>query len=192
MLAPLNPFREFPVLELDNGRTFFEPSVIVECIDQSFAGPALLPDDPQATLEVRQIERIVDSRLNRCRQLLLDDSQLSPQDRDGPPVCKARKDLDTTCGMLDARLEHNEWLVGDTFTIADCCAAPTLHYLGMVHDIEPFLHLNAYLSRLYTRPSVTRTLRDGVPQMKALLSKMNYPLSWEPAFELPSVGNRYA
>lgn len=43
-------------------------------------------------------------------------------------VAEARGRLDTAYGMLEAQLAANEFLAGDTFTIADCAAAPGLFY----------------------------------------------------------------
>lgn len=54
--------------------------------------------------------------------------------------------------------------MGDTFSMADCAAAPALHYANLV---EPFsaAHVNvaAYLARLQSRPSFARVLQEAEP-----------------------------
>ena len=59
------------------------------------------------------------------------------------------------------------WAVGDSFTMADCAAAPALFYADMV---QPFgaSHpaATAYLRRLKERPSFARVLEEAEPYMK--------------------------
>ncbi|HVJ15489.1 MAG TPA: glutathione binding-like protein, partial [Polyangiaceae bacterium] len=56
------------------------------------------------------------------------------------------------------------WAAGDSFTVADCAAAPALFYADIV---EPFStshpHLAAYFERLLQRPAVARTLAEARP-----------------------------
>jgi glutathione S-transferase len=56
-----------------------------------------------------------------------------------------------------------EWVAGD-FSLADCAAAPALHY---AEKVEPFTgthpKLAAYLKRLQDRPSFARVLTEAEP-----------------------------
>src|SRR4051795_11114101 len=59
-LAALWPLGRFPVL-VDDGRTVVESSIIIEHLDRRHSGPArLIPDDPDAALEVRFMDRFFD------------------------------------------------------------------------------------------------------------------------------------
>src|SRR5687767_1177511 len=55
------PIAKMPVL-VDDGRPLFESSVIVEYVDRREPGATrLVPDDPEAALEVRMMDRIFDN-----------------------------------------------------------------------------------------------------------------------------------
>ena len=69
--------------------------------------------------------------------------------------------------MIEGDMSSKEWAVGESFTLADCAAAPALFYANIV---QPFgsTHPNvtAYLDRLMKRPSYARALKEAEPYMK--------------------------
>ena len=56
---------------------------------------------------------------------------------------------------------------GESFSIADCAAAPALFYAAIVAPF-PSNHTNlaAYFERLMARPSVRRVIREARPYFK--------------------------
>ena len=79
-------------------------------------------------------------------------------------MAEARTALDTAYAWLEARLDGRAWAAGDTFTMADCAAAPSLFYADWVHPIEErFPRLRAYRARLLARPSIARAVEEGRP-----------------------------
>jgi glutathione S-transferase len=62
------------------------------------------------------------------------------------------------------------WAMGETFTLADCSAAPALFYgnrfFGPFRDTHP--KALAYLDRLMARPSYARALEEAKPFMHLL------------------------
>ena len=85
-------------------------------------------------------------------------------DRDPYGVNEARTMLETIYAWLDARMAGRTWAVGDTFTLADCAAAPSLFYADWTHEIPArFASLKAYRARLLARPSVARAVDGGRP-----------------------------
>jgi glutathione S-transferase len=76
----------------------------------------------------------------------------------------ARALLDKAYGWLEQRLAGRAWAAGDAFSLADCAAAPSLHYADKVHGFRGrFPLLGAYLDRLEARPSVARVLKEAEP-----------------------------
>ncbi len=76
---------------------------------------------------------------------------------------KGRAILDRSYAWLDAHLGTN-WAIGDSFTMADCAAAPSLFYADWVHPIPDKLErLKAYRARLLARPSVARAVDEARP-----------------------------
>ena len=60
-LAALWPMKRFPLL-VDNGRPVIETTIIIEHLQRFHPGPVqLIPDEPQAALEARMMDRYFDN-----------------------------------------------------------------------------------------------------------------------------------
>ena len=67
---------------------------------------------------------------------------------------------------LEANLPDREWAAGDTFTLADCAAAPALFYADWVDEIgEDRPRLKAYRARLLAHPAVSKSV-EGARQYR--------------------------
>ncbi|MBN8799234.1 MAG: glutathione S-transferase family protein, partial [Stenotrophomonas nitritireducens] len=56
------------------------------------------------------------------------------------------------------------WATGDTFTLADCAAAPSLLYADWTHRIDgTWPVLRDYRARLLARPSFARAVEEARP-----------------------------
>jgi glutathione S-transferase len=119
-LAALWPIKRFPVL-VENGRSVLEASCIIEYLQLHHPGPVrLIPDDPDAALEVRMLDRFFDQYVSTPQQKFVYDA-LRPQDsRDPHGVGEAAAMLDKAYAWLDARMEGRSWAVGEAFSLADC------------------------------------------------------------------------
>ena len=162
--AALWPIGKFPVLE-DDGRVIGEASIIIEHLDLHHPGPVrLVPSDPGQALEVRLLDRIFDNYISTPQQTIIFNSIRPEADRDPYGDRQARDMLDRTYGWLDGYLDGRTWAVGDTFTLADCAAAPALFYADWTHRIdEGFANLHAYRRRLLARPSFARAGDEARP-----------------------------
>ncbi|WP_391345743.1 glutathione S-transferase family protein [Azospirillum sp. A23] len=162
--AALWPLGRFPVL-VDNGRTVVESSIIIEHLDLHHAGPIRwLPDDGDAALEVRLMDRFFDNYIMTPMQAPVLESIRPDTTRLDEVKEKARRDLDTAYAWLEERLSGRRWAAGDSFTMADCAAAPSLFYADWVHRIGPsFPQLRDYRSRLLAWPSIARAVDEGRP-----------------------------
>jgi glutathione S-transferase len=82
-------------------------------------------------------------------------------------VEQARSALNVAYGMIEDDMGGKEWAVGESFTIADCAAAPALYFANIVQPFGPaHSNLAAYLDRLMKRPSFARAQREAEPFMK--------------------------
>jgi glutathione S-transferase len=162
--ARLWPIRRFPVL-VDGGRTILEASIIIEYLQIHHPGPVtLIPKDPDAAIEARMLDRFFDNYVMTPQGRCVHDALRPPQDRDPFGVAEARTMLDTAYAWLDARMSDREWAAGDSFSLADCAAAPSLFYADWTHEIPAALtHLKAYRARLLARPSFARAVDEGRP-----------------------------
>ena len=158
------PLRRFPLL-VDDGRSVVESSIIIEYLQQRHAGPVrLLPDAPEAALEVRFLDRFFDLHVMDAAQHAVNGA-ISGDDvkrRDG--MALSIEKLDRAYAWLETRLAASGWACGDDFTMADCAAAPALFYADWVHPIAgDYPVLRRYRSRLLARPSFARAVDDARP-----------------------------
>lgn len=161
-LAALWPMKRFPLLR-ENGRVVMEATVIIEYLQVHHAGPVkLIPDDPGLALEVRMLDRVFDNYVMTPQGKFVFDALRPDGSRDPYGVDEARRMLDTSYAWLDKRLAGRTWIVGDTFTLADCAAAPSLFYADWTHRIpEQYANLTAYRARLLARPSFARAVDEA-------------------------------
>ena len=163
-LAALWPIKRFPVL-VDGDRTVLESSTIIEYLDVHHPGPVrLIPEDRDAAIEVRMLDRVFDNYVMSAAQRPVYDA-LRPADcRDPIAVAEARSMLETAYAWLDQWLATRTWAAAGVFSLADCAAAPSLFYADWVHEIDAkFTHLRAYRARLCARPSFARAIEEARP-----------------------------
>jgi glutathione S-transferase len=162
-LASLWPLKRFPVL-VDQGRTILEATTIIEYLQSHHPGSTRLVPHGDAGIEVRMLDRVFDNYVMTPMQKIVLD-QLRPEpDRDAYGVTEARGVLDSIYGWLDERVADRTWVAGDTFTLADCAAAPSLFYADWVHPIPPTCtNLRACRARLLAHPAVARAVDEARP-----------------------------
>jgi glutathione S-transferase len=163
-LKRLWPLKRFPVL-VDNGRTVLEASIIIEHLGLHHPGPvALLPRDQKAALDVRTMDRVFDNYIMTPMTKLVTNQIRLEGDRDAYGVAEARTTLDTAYRWLDQVMATRTWAAGETFSLADCAAAPSLFYADWAHAIDAKLtHLRAYRARLLARSSFARAVEEARP-----------------------------
>ena len=158
------PIGRFPVLrDTARGRSHGESSIIVEYVDGlSDSGPPLIPADHDRALAVREWDRLLDNYVHIQMQKIVGD-RLRPEGRHDPQgVEDARALIETAFGVLERAFDGDAWLVGNTFTLADCAAAPPLFYAEkLVGFRNRYPRLSAYFGRLLDRPSFQRVIEDA-------------------------------
>jgi glutathione S-transferase len=158
------PIGKFPLLE-DGARLVPESSVIIEYLALHYPGQvALLPADPAQALEVRRLDRLVDSYVTHPMQKIVLDRIRPADGKDPLGVAEAREMLERAYGVLEAELGDRSWAAGESFTLADCSAAPALFYAERCVSFQSgHPRLAAYFERLRTRPSFARVLAEAEP-----------------------------
>ncbi len=171
-LAQLWPPASIPVL-VDGDLVLPESTTIIEQLDSYGDAPPMIPSDPAAALQARLWDRISDGYVMTPLQKIVGDSLRPEPDRDVYGVAEARTRLEQAYALLDGQLTDT-WLAGPDFTIADCAAAPALHYTWVVHRWDRAEHprLTRYVERVMARPSVARVI-DEAREYRVL-----FPLPW--------------
>jgi glutathione S-transferase len=159
------PMGKFPILlDSDRDRMVTETSVIVEYLDAHYPGTTrFIPEDLDAALEVRRWDRVFDHLNTTMSKIVVDNIRPEGQ-RDPYGVEEAKRIVASIYAVIETQLGAREYIVGDSFTLADCSAAPALWYatrnvpLGEKHPL-----IAAYLDRLKARPSFARAVRESEP-----------------------------
>ena len=78
----------------------------------------------------------------------------------------SRAQLRAAYAVAEAEITGKRWAIGESFSMADCAAAPALFYAKRV---EPFgdacPELQGYFARLCARPSYARVLEEAAPYL---------------------------
>ena len=160
------PVGKFPVIR-DEARDHIVPesSIIIEYLDQHHPGATkFIPADPEQARQTRMRDRFYDLHIHNHMQKIVGD-RIRPADKKDPlGVEQARAAMKTALDMVDQEMASKTWAMGNTFTMADCAAAPALFYADKVMPFaETHKNAAAYLVRLMQRPSYARTLKEAEP-----------------------------
>lgn len=175
-LAAVWPPASIPIL-FDDGAVIPESSIVVEHLDRHGDAPPLVPTDPADALQARLWDRMIDGHVATPVQKIVGDVLRPDGAKDAHGVAEAHAALDVAYTTLDRQLEGREydgWLADAEFTLADCSAAPALHYADAVHPLDRAAHpaLSSYLDRVLARPSVARVIDEARPYREL------FPLPW--------------
>lgn len=172
------PTGKIPLLsDEEKGRIVPETTIMIEYLDQHYRGAQpLFPQDQSTRLEARLWDRLFDLYVEVPMQKLVADNFRAEGEHDVRGVAEASSILRMAYGMIERGIGDRPWAAGDSFSIADCSAAPALFYAAIV---EPFpqghARLTAYFERLMARPSIKRTLNEARPFFKLFPLKDSIP-----------------
>lgn len=153
---------KFPVIhDGARSRSLPESTIIIEYLDRHFpGGRRMIPDDPEAALDVRLWDRILDTYVHAPMQEIVGHHLRAS----GADTSVYRSQLEAAYRLLDGQLAAREWVAGEGFSLADCAAAPALFYAStLVSFPGECVHLGRYFDRLTDRPSVRRTIDEAKP-----------------------------
>jgi glutathione S-transferase len=163
------PIGKMPVLRDEaRNRMITESSVIIEYLQRFYPGrTAFVPDDAEQALHVRQRDRFFDFYVNDPLGKIVTDKLRPHGQSDTAGVAEAKARIETAYGLIDKEMATKPWACGETFTLADCAAAPPLFYAEKLLPFrDRYRHLAAYFDRLSQRPSYARAAREAEPYLK--------------------------
>ncbi len=151
----INPKGYVPLLELDDGQRLSEGPAIVQYIADQAPASKLAP--PAGTMErYRLMEwlNFVTSELHKSFSPLFNPAM--------PEEGKAlmRKKIGDRLAWVDTQLEGKQYLLGDTFTVADAylfTVAGWGKHVGI--DTSSLANLGAYMTRVAARPAVQAAMK---------------------------------
>ena len=157
----VNPRGYVPVLELDNGERLTEGPAIVQYLADQKPGSGLVP--PAGSIERYRVQEwlnFITSELHKS---------FGPIFRPTTPDAFkdiSRENLGKRLGWLDKQLAGKQYLMGDTFTVADAYLFTVLRWSGRIKlDLSPYTNVTAYMDRVQARPKVQEAMKvEGLIQ----------------------------
>ncbi len=152
----INPLGYVPVLEMDNGEIMLEGPAIVQYLADLAPEKNLAP--PRDSFERYRLQEwlnFLSSELHKTFGALFNPGL----DEKAQAVFKdlIRQRLDE----LVHRMEGNEYLMGDTFSVADAYLFTILGWAPFVQfDLSPWPTLGEYQGRIGSRPAVQAALKE--------------------------------
>jgi glutathione S-transferase len=129
-LLAASPLGKIPYLSTPQG-CLCESQVILEYLEATCPEPPLLPRDPFAAAEVRELVTFVDWHLEIAAR------QLYPAAFFGAPAlsesnaARIRKEVEQKVAAVRRLLKFAPYAAGDSFTMADCSAFTDLPLVGL-------------------------------------------------------------
>jgi glutathione S-transferase len=155
----INPKGYVPLLELDDGQRLTEGPVIVQYIADKVPGKKLVP--PAGTMERYRLQEWLNFITTEIHKTY---SPLFNPDMPEPAKQIFRLKLDSRYKWVEGQLQGRQFLMGDTFTVADAYLFTVCRWAKVVGvDITGLPNLTAYLARIDARPAVQAALKAEVP-----------------------------
>lgn len=164
------PIGKFPVLH-DEARdsTVPESTVIIEYLDAYHARGRFVPADADNAWQVRLWDRFYDHYIHYPMQKAVGDNLRPSDKRDPLGVEQAKAQIRKAFDIAEHAMQSKTWAACETFSMADCAAAPALFYANLVVPFaDTHKALAAYVDRLRARPSYARVLREAEPYFDML------------------------
>lgn len=161
-IARAGPGGKFPVLRED-GTVIFEATAIIDFLALHHAEPdTLIPQQPDAAIGVRMIDRVFDNYVMANMQEIVNAYLRDRESPDQQRIAEARERLSAAYAWLEGWLHY--YPAAQLVTLVECAAAPALFYADWVHPIaEPFPRLRAWRRHLLALPAVARCVEDARP-----------------------------
>jgi glutathione S-transferase len=160
------PMGKIPLLRDEaRSRAVPETSIIIEYLNQHHPGRVeLIPADPERALQARLWDRFFDLYVSVPMQKIVGDRLRPSGQSDLAGVDQAKDTLKQAYAAAERQLEDRTWAIGDTFSMADCAAAPALFYADIVLPFSAsYPNTAAYFRRLTERSSFARVLSEARP-----------------------------
>ncbi len=161
-----SPMGRIPFLELDDGRTLTESSVILEYLDDAYSDRPLYPRDALQRAHVRELMAVLELNVELVARRLYGAAFFGGQASDGMKSL-TQKDLAKGLRAFKQIARFAPYVAGDSFTAVDCAAAVHFRLVGLctktIYGTDIFVddtEVQSYVKLVSERPTVRRVLDD--------------------------------
>jgi glutathione S-transferase len=151
----INPLGYVPVLELDDGTRLTEGAAILQYIADQKPEQQLAPaNGTMARYQLQSLLHFISTEIHK---------NFAPLFKPGMPAEAQQMARDSLAGRLtwiDGQLAGKQYLMGDTFTVADGYLFNVTNWAAFVKlDLSPYANINALRSRVAARPAVQQAMK---------------------------------
>lgn len=151
----INPKGYVPVLAFDDGQLLTEGPAIVQYIADRAPDKQLAP--PADTMERYRLQEWLNYITSELHKTF---SPLFNKKASDDWKAAARELLDRRIDYVEKALEGRNYLMGGTFTVADCYLFTVLNWANWVKiDLSRWPNVAAYMKRVAERPAVQEALK---------------------------------
>lgn len=163
----INPAGKVPVL-VDGDLVLTESVAIVLYLADKYPAKGLLPTTLESRAEAQRWLLFTATELEQPLWRIARHTALYPKEKRLPDeVPLAREDFQSMAAVMEAHLRDRQFLVGDRVSVADFVAAYTLDWANEIHLLATFPQLQAYMERMYTRPSAPLRIAAALASVRA-------------------------
>ena len=163
-----SPLGRIPALDDEEGRSLADSTVISEYLEERFPTPPLFPRDPYDRARVRWFDEYADGGMapSLTAKIFFQrviNAKLMRKTPDDAIVRSGLADLPTYLGYLERELGRNEYLVANTFTLADvsvACQLVNLGHAGVQIDASKQPALAEWFARVAARPTLAALIEQ--------------------------------
>lgn len=165
----LHPLKKIPVWSTDAGENLPDSSVIIAYLDKVSPEPRFLPEDPVECARATFLEEFSDSDLAPAIATIFLQKIAYPrflgQEPNAKVIEKASGRLPALFAHLDEILGDRDFLVGDSFTVADAAVGSAFvnyHHAELEVDGATYPNLRRYADAMLCRPSIAALLAEEI------------------------------
>lgn len=149
----INPAGKLPVL-VDGDLVLPESAAIILYLAEKHPEKAMIPADLKERAEMYRWIMFAVTELEQPLWRITKHSFILPEERRSPAeIALAREDFLAMGAILDRHMANRAFLLGDRISAADCVTAWLMDWANEYSLIGDFPHLQAYMTRLYQRPT---------------------------------------
>ena len=152
----LNPYGRVPTL-VDGDFTLYESTAILNYLEAKYPQPALVPSDLRGRALVDLNMKLCDVQFTRQCGTIIFPKRFLPKERwDEKLFEQARGEIDKHLAILNRQLGDREFLVGDSYSLADVCYTPFVAFFELM-AVTPPAAVAQWSARLLARKSAVET-----------------------------------
>lgn len=154
----VNPNGRVPAL-IDGDLKLFESMAINLYLAKRYGG-ALYPANAADEAKAWQWSVWAISEIEPVQMQIVVQKLFTPEDKRNPKVVEgATKGLQRPLKVLDAALANRDWLIGNSFSVADLNVAAVMHLMKMIKfSYAEHANVARWAAACYARPALARAL----------------------------------